>query len=275
MVHKRQTGLGTRPIEFDQAKWEAYERTSQALRTKSFARLNDSFSMPRGPEDHISPKNPKDAVRIIRGAVISLLSGKNIPRSEMKLIRKALELAEARDIFARLLGGGEKPDTKEGFNNSVQCLTENGFKSLCDISKAFLDLCGKQKDYNKGLALMRVSNVFYMQRKGHTKREFLGDVIQKHKFWKNLSFWRASLKAAVVSKMFKSRKSEQYYSFIQAWMVENLHKMVMFNVDIKDIKQFVIGIMQKHNLPFARRRELDAFVERMETMCAALKQLNV
>mmetsp|Transcript_5811 Transcript_5811/g.8998 ORF Transcript_5811/g.8998 Transcript_5811/m.8998 type:complete len:580 (+) Transcript_5811:1968-3707(+) len=275
MVHKRQTGLGIRPIEFDQAKWEAYERTSRALRTKSFARLNDSFSMPRGPEDHISPKNLKDAVRIIRGAVISLLSGKNIPRSEMKLIRKALELAEARDNFARLLGGGEKPDTKEGFNNSVQCLTENGFKSLCDISKAFLDLCGKQKDYNKGLALMRVSNVFYMQRKGHTKREFLGDVIQKHKFWKNLSFWRASLKAAVVSKMFKSRKSEQYYSFIQAWMVENLHKMVMFNVDIKDIKQFVIGIMQKHNLPFARRRELDAFVERMETMCAALKQLNV
>mmetsp|Transcript_8749 Transcript_8749/g.12341 ORF Transcript_8749/g.12341 Transcript_8749/m.12341 type:complete len:400 (-) Transcript_8749:141-1340(-) len=267
------------PVELDALKWLTYEKASKVLRRTSFARLNSLGPLERasslskiGKEKNL--KDPAIASAIIRAAVISILSGKDISKVEMKRIRRSLEQPKARTMFSRMLQGGEGSKRSGAGSNSVQCLTDSGFKSLCEISKSFLDCCGKQKDYRRGLALMRVTNVFYMQQKGNTMRKFLGDVIQKNKFWKNLSFWRASLKAAVLKKALKNRRDREYHTFIQGWLVENLHKMLMFNVDLADIKDFVEEVKQKHNLPLSTQREVDAFAVKMEAMYAALKQLS-
>mmetsp|Transcript_11524 Transcript_11524/g.22118 ORF Transcript_11524/g.22118 Transcript_11524/m.22118 type:complete len:173 (-) Transcript_11524:249-767(-) len=169
-----------------------------------------------------------------------------------------------------MLGGGE---SKSKDSNTIQCLTNQGFKSLCDITCTFLDVCGKMKDYKSPIVVMTVSNVFYTELK-KSRRQFLADVIQKHQFWKKLSFWRAILKAAVMRKMLKNRYDDVYYSFIQGWLVENLHKMVMFNVDIKDLQVFVDEVMLRHNLPVRRKQEIQDFVDRMKMMHEALNQIN-
>uniref|UniRef100_A0A7S0GR57 Uncharacterized protein n=2 Tax=Amorphochlora amoebiformis TaxID=1561963 RepID=A0A7S0GR57_9EUKA len=170
-----------------------------------------------------------------------------------------------------MISGG---DNKKG-SNSIQCLTESGFKSLYDITKTLLDQCIKQKDYKKGLAVMEVSNVFYFQIKDSRKRKFLGDVLQKHKFWKNLSFWRAALKSAVVRKSFKRRNNDDFFNFIQGWLVENLHKMVMFKINMKKVQQFVNEVTDRHNLPVRRKNEIQGFVDRMEEMAKAMQALSM
>lgn len=205
-----------------------------------------------------------------------------------------MERDAGREAFAQMIGGGENGDLKtlsspavnrpkatgssSTTTNSVQCLTKDGFKALSDISKCFLDWCGKLKDYKKALALMRVTNVFYNNSEnldGMRHRTFLGDMLQKHKFWKNLSFWRYALKSAVLMHNFRNRKDEEYQSFIQGWLVENLHKMVIFNVDFKEIESFVADVMTRHSLQMRRKEEIHTFVTRMKELREAEKMLRM
>ena len=266
-------------VTADPVAWRRYETQARHLARTTYAKLTTPGHSERsgpaltqkGDGRHVSESMVDPAVHIVHTCIVNLLSGREIKSAGMKAARRALESEPARAAFARMLGGGGRDRTGP---NSIQCLTSLGFQALSTIASWFLDICARKKDYRKGVAVMTLSTVFYAQHKESNRREFLGDMLQKHHFWKNLNYWRAALRAAVLGQSFRSRNDKSYYGFVQGWLVENLHKMVVFRVSMRDIRDFVQEVTERHNLPYARRKEIAKFVDRMRSMYQALQQLG-